>query len=275
MPTTTLTPEDFSSFQFDGISIQEINVAKTLLIIMLTDEESSSRFLYILKKNEFKLLVTENRETGSYFLKFQFESTDFDIEIDTNRTIESYPPLEKFENNNVQFISTGVWTGSSEQGRSFTYNHDIHRLGDLNIGNSLGHATAVQFSSFGAEEPSAVILTFNDYDQIFEAEADQAYNKLLDLKLSRPLLEISPQQGGLVNLRIWDVLIDLDINITGLSYSSDQLNKFLHNNDDGLSFAFALGFPSNDGHKVNIASTTPGDLKILTLFGYTYRQLLT
>lgn len=272
MPITTLVQEDFASFQFNGISIQEISTNKNLLIMMLTNEESSSRFLNILKKNEFKLLITENTETGRFFLIFQFEGTDFDIQIDTYRKMESYPPLEKFKNNNIHYISTGVWNDGPEH-HTFTYHHDIHRLGDLDIGNSLGQATAVQFDSFGSDEPSTISLTFKDYDHIIDAEADLAYNKLLDLKLSRPLLEISPRKDGLVDLRIWDILIDLDIKIKGLAFSREKLEKFLKNNDDCISFAFVLGFPPTDDEAIHIANTKHGDFKIITIFGYVYKKL--
>jgi hypothetical protein len=50
--------------------------------------------------------------------------------------------------------------------------------------------------------------------------------KLINLTVGNPALEISPG-GSLVNLKIWDILIDLEVKIDGLKYSEEQLNKFL------------------------------------------------
>ena len=85
-------------------------------------------------------------------------------------------------------------------------------------------------------------------------------------------MEIS-ETHGLVNLKIWDILIDLEVDITGLKYSTAQLADFLKKADPSKSFAFVLGFQTTNGERVAIASTKKEGHVIITLNGFTHKKV--
>jgi hypothetical protein len=112
------------------------------------------------------------------------------------------------------------------------------------------------------------VLTFKDYDHIFQAEADEAYNLLIDMSKGRSLLEISPAGPGIVNLRIWDILIDMDIQFDGLKYSEEQLKEFTSKTGANDSFGFVLGFSTAGNERAALASTKKDGFELVTLRGY-------
>lgn len=268
MTNSVLTEEDLSGFEYKGVSIQKLPYEQYLLIVMFQDKEKSIQFLNIINNYQYNLTVIIDGKTGVYKLIFNFIDSDLTFVVDTGKTEENYPPIEKFNNNGIHYISTGIWTGHSEQGRTFEHS-DLIRLGSLNFRSSFQQAIGIQFvAKEDDNKPSAVVLTYLDHGHIIATEADQAYNKLLDFKQSRLLLEISTQDSEFVDIRIWDILVDLDIKLTGLKYSKEELDNFLSVTDVEEPFVLLLGFPKSATKQINIISTKSGDSEFLMIYGY-------
>jgi hypothetical protein len=93
---------------------------------------------------------------------------------------------------------------------------------------------------------------------------------LLDRTKGNPHLEII-RKGGLVRLKIWDVLIDLEIDLGEFKYSASLLEKFLQETTPSDSFAFALGFQNIKGSEATLASTKKEGFELITLKGYAHK----
>jgi len=261
-----------NAVQCYDMSIQTLPSGKDFLILMCKEKDGSNKLNEPLNQNPFDLKIYIDESSGNYSLVFEFIDSDIAFKLQTGRNEDNCPPLKKIKGNQIKFITTGIWTGKSRQGRTCEYNKQLLRLGQLDIGECFKKADRVQFVPGELEkEPSVVVLIYKDYDHIFNAEADEAYNKLINLTVGNPALEISPG-GSLVNLKIWDILIDLEVKIDGLKYSEEQLNKFLQETDPNDSFAFVLGFPSTGGERAAIASTKKEGFEIITLKGYSYKK---
>jgi hypothetical protein len=85
------------------------------------------------------------------------------------------------------------------------------------------------------------------------------------------LLEIA-QQGDVVNLRIWDILLDLDVKIQNLPFDPQELEEFLQAADPNQSFAFLLGFLEAGDTRPIITPTKKDGFEIITLRGYTHKK---
>ena len=206
-------------------------------------------------------------------MEFEFIASEIIFSLDTGKNETTYPALQKLKNKQIKFVTTGIWTGQSEKVRICEHNLQFMRLGLLDIGESFQLANEVQFIPGVSEsEPSIVILSYDDYDHIFRAEADEAYNELLNKVKARPLLEITSMNSESVNLKVWDILIDLDVRIEGLKYSPDQLKSFLSKTGERDSFAFALGFLPTGSARAAVASTKSEGFELITLKGYTYKK---
>lgn len=272
MTSLSLKKEDFSSFDYDGLVIQSLPNGKNLLILMSKDETSCTKFLDILKTHNFDLGVFINEETGQYTLDFNFIDTGLGVKISTGKTEISYPPIVNLKNNAIHYISTGIWQENSEHGRNFVYNHQLMRLGEFNIATSLENASHAQFYPPNPSGPAMVILTFQDFEQIQSEEADKAYNKLLDLEQARPTLEITTKPNGLIDLRIWDIVFELDIKIKDLKFSVGQLEAFVQNTYKKATFLFALGVNS-EPERPNMVATRPGEPNFIRIYGYKYTSI--
>jgi hypothetical protein len=271
MTKSTISEKELTDSQCYDFSIQTLPNGKDFLILMCREKEGSAKLMDILTHNAFDLKIFVDEKTGNYSLDFHFIDSDIAFRFDTGKNETTYPPLQKLKNKKIKCITTGVWTGRSEQGRTCEYNPQLMRLGLFDISGSFKQALGVQFIAGESEkEPSAVVLTYKDYDHIFGAEADEAYNRLMDMSKGRPLLEITPVNSELVNLRIWDILIDLDVQFDGLKYSKNQLSEFLARTGKNNSFAFAIGFLPLGKDKAAIASTKREGFQFITLFGYNY-----
>lgn len=255
------------------LSIQSLSSGKNVLILICKQEEKSNKLMGILNQYAFDLKISMNEQTGNYSLDFHFIDSDIGFRFDTGKNETNYPPLQKLKNNQISFISTGIWTGMTQGGRGCKFNSQFKRLGLIDIGDSFQQAADVQFITGNSDrEPSAVVLTYKNYEHIFEAEAEEAYNRLIDLTKSKPLLEITPVSSKAINLRIWDILVDLDIKFEGLNYSEIQLKDFLKRTGENQSFAFAIGFFPSGKEKVALASIKKEGFELITLYGYTYNK---
>jgi hypothetical protein len=273
MTKSTTTEKELTDALCYDFSIQTLPQGKDFLILMCKNKEGSTKLMDILSNNAFDLKIFVDEKTGNYSLDFHFIKLEIGFRFDTRKNETTYPPLQKLKNSQIRFITTGVWTGRSELGRTCEYDPKLMRLGLFDIGDSFKQANGVQFihGELG-KEPSAVILTYKDYDHIFAAEADEAYNRLTTFAQNRPLLEITPVDSETVNLRIWDILVDLDIKFEGLKYSDNQLNQFLEKTAENHSFALAIGFLPSGSEKAAIASTKREGFELVTLYGYTYKN---
>lgn len=269
MSKKELTEKDLTDAMCYDFSIQTTPQGKDFLILVCKDKDASSKLMDILRNNAFDVGIIINEKTGNYSLEFQFIDSQVGFRFDSGKSESSYPPLEKLKNNRIKFITTGIWNGRSEQGRLCEFDPGLMRLGIFDIGEAFKQADGVQFVAGESDkEPAVVVLTYKDYGHIFKAEADEAYNRLLDMSKGRPLLEISPTGPGKVNLRIWDILIDMDIQFDGLSYSEEQLREFTAHTGENNSFGFALGFSPKGKERAGLASTKRESFEIITLKGY-------
>lgn len=225
----------------------------------------------ILSQNPFDLKIYIDKLTCNYSLIFEFIDSEIALKLETGKNEDNYPPLKKLKDNQIKFITTGIWKGESPQGRACEYNVQLLRLGQLNIGDSFKQAKELQFITGREREPSAVVLIYEDYDHIFNTEADEAYNELINMTKGNPTLEIS-LNNNLINLKIWDILIDLEIKFNGFKYSQEQLSQFLQQTNVNSSFVFALGFPPIGKEMALFASTKREGFEIITLRGYSYKK---
>lgn len=268
MTNFQLTEKDFVGINCNDLSIQELPFGKILLILMCQDAEGSSKLLEILSTNAFKLNVLVNDETGFYKFDFQFPHAGLGFVFDFKKSEKSYPPLKKILNNKINFISTGVWDQDTSKGRTFNYSSNLLRVGEVNIADCFKYASEVQFinGEIGVQ-PSAVVLIFDDYDHIYATESNDAFNLLLSMSKSQLHMEFGPSNDK-VSLRIWDILIDLDIKIENLKYSKEQFKTFKEKTDQSESFAFVLGFKPIGDELIRAASTKQDQLDIITIHGY-------
>jgi hypothetical protein len=269
MNKSILTANDLNEVQCYDFSIQPFQKGKDILILICKNKEGSAKLMDIFNNNAFDLTIYVNEKTGNYTLNFHFIDSDIGFEYVTGKNETSYPPLQKLKSNQIKFITTGVWNGHTQQGKICEYNPHLMRFGLVDIGDSFKQASGVQFIVSKSEnESSVVVLTYKDYGHVFETGAKEAYNRLLKMTKSQPLLEITPVNSNTINLRIWDILVDLDVKFEGLNYSDKQLKEFLKNNKEDDSFAFAIGFLPLDKQNPHLFSTKPGRFEIVTLFGY-------
>ncbi len=270
--TDSITMEELNEVQCYDVSIQTLPDGGDFLILICKEKEGSNKLIKLLHQNAFDVKIFINEPSGDYSLVFEFINSDIAFRLETGKNESNYPPIKKLKDNQIKFITTGIWTDLPSKGRSCEYNVQLFRLGELDIGNSFEQAKEVQFVAGEFEkEPSTVVLIYNDYDHIFEADADEAYNKLIDLAKGNPILEISPE-NNVVNLKIWDILIELEIKFNGLKYSQGQLDTFLQQTDPNKSFAFVLGFPPTGGARAALASTKKEGFEIITFKGYSYKK---
>ncbi len=205
-------------------------------------------------------------------MEFELIDAGIGFKIETGRNAKSYPPMKKLMEGQVKLLTTGVWTEGNKSKRKCEYNAGFLRLGALNLGEALSQATEVQFvPGQSANEPSVIVLIFRDYEHILGAEADEAYNQLMNQTVGNPTLEIVPHDST-VDLKIWDILLDLDMTMTGLKYNPAQLDEFLKATEPNHSFAFVLGFLPTRGERAAIASTKHEGYEMITLKGYVVKK---
>jgi hypothetical protein len=265
----TITEKDLQDLQWYDFSLQVLANGKQGLILICQEEQGARKLLELLKANAFDLKVFQDEKNGNYSFMLEFVDSGITVKYDSKANEKNYPPLSKLKTGEVKYITTGIWTGKSVQGKLCQYDPNAMRLGKPDIADAFGHASGVQFVAGRTEsEPGVVVLTYKNFDDIQDADADEAYNRLLDIGKGRPLLEIDRVNENAVNLRIWDILIDLDIRITGLKYSHEELDKFLSQSSPEHSFVFALGYQPRNGESAAIAATKHEGFEFVTLYGY-------
>jgi hypothetical protein len=265
----TVTEKDLQDVQWSDFSLQVLANGKQGLILICHEEKGARKLLELLKSNAFDLKVFQDEKNGNYSFVLEFIDSEITMKFNTERSEKNYPPLSKLKTGEVKYITTGVWIGRTAEGRQCVYDPNAMRLGKPDIAESFKLASGVQFVAGRTEnEPGLVVLTYENFDHIQDADADEAYNRLLDIAKGRPLLEIERANDKEVNLRIWDILIDLDIRITGLKYSPQELEKFLFRSDPEHTFAFALGYRPKNGESAAIAATKHEGFEFVTLYGY-------
>jgi hypothetical protein len=274
MTNSIITESELNDALCYDFSIQTSEYGIDFLILICKTKEVSAKLTAILLKNSFDLRIFVDELTGNYSLEFYFIDLEMYIRFDTGKNETTYPPLVKLKNKEIKFITTGVWVGRTSKGRSCEYDPHLIRLGSFDIGDSFKQANEIQFiPGTTDDEPSAVILIYDNYDHIFKAEADEAYNRLMELTIGQPLLEINLLNQETLNLKIWDILIDLNVQFDGLKFFQKQLNDFIKKTDVKDSFAFAIGFRPSDGEKAAIASTKREGFKLITLKGYILKNI--
>lgn len=267
---SSITKKDLENLKWQDISIQTPVAGKETLILICENRGASMHLHDLLSRHPYGLRVSL-QQNGNYSLSIEFTETEFGVTLPTDRNETNYPPIKKLHNGQIKFITTGVWTaGTSEKGRTCEMHKELLRFGELNIGEAFSNAREVHFIAGDEGKPSAVVLIFDDYDQLINAEAHEAFNELAQRSKMAPVLRISTI-GGLANLRIWDIAMNLDIKVNGLKYSPEQLSDFLKVTGAGDSFAFVLGFPPPAGVKGAFAATSPKGVEVVTLKGYEYK----
>lgn len=258
-----------ASIRLNDISIQTLPNGKDFLILICETKDDSNRLIDLINQNAFDLKISIEPD-GSYALSIGFLESEYMMKLVTTRNEKNYPPVKKLKNQQITFITTGVWTGKSAQGRLCEYHHQMLRLGEINIGESFSQAKKVDFvTGDKGKRPSVVVLVYENWTHINQAEAMEAFNELALRSKGNPKLEIV-SDGTTVRLKIWDILIDLEVKINGLKYEPAQLTEFLKVTDSQHSFAFAIGFPpQGDGHTA-LAATKEGP-QFITIKGYLHK----
>lgn len=268
MKNSELSEKDFSTILCDDLSIQELSYGKNVLVLMCQDEKNSLKLLEILRHNQFKLSAYIDDKTGEYKLDFQFVNAEIGFLFDTKKSVQSYPPIKKVVENGINYLTTGVWDADSAKGRTFRYSNDFIKIGDVNIAQSFKYASGLQFfSDESGNQPAMVILTFENYEHIYATESNDAFDLLFKMSKNRLHCEFIPNIDK-ISLRIWDIMIDLDLKIENLSYSKEQFKNFRTNVDESESFGFVIGFNTTENQQIRIASTKQNKVDIITLHGY-------
>ncbi len=104
------------------ISILELENKQSVLILICTDQEYSLR-VHKLLKNDFNLIVKTNI-TDEFNLGIEFINAEYTLVLNTQRTKQTYAPLELLQLNKVNYITTGVRV----DGGKLLYNHDYYPL---------------------------------------------------------------------------------------------------------------------------------------------------
>lgn len=269
----SLSEGDLKEAKCYDYSIQQLQNGKNVLILMCEDSDGSNKLNNILHSNPFDLQVSIENGTNNYTLLFDFIESDLVFQLKTGRNEQTYPPVTWLKEGKVKFITTGVWGKDSEKGRMCEIHSNLMRFGELDIVESFQQATSVQFySNIDDTQPSAVGLVYKDWDHIFSSEASEAYNLLEARCKSMPKLEININQDKTVYLRIWDILIDLDIRLTNLPYADDELEKFISQVKPDHSFVFVLAFPSTGNGSLGIAPSKRENFEMITLCGYVLKK---
>lgn len=266
----TITEAELGSLKLIDISIQTLPTGKDFLILICETKDDSNRLIELINNNPFDLKIFIEPD-GHYALSFEFHESEYLLKFVTPKTEANYPPVKKLDQ--ITFITAGVWTGKSAQGRQCEYHHQMFRLREVNIGESFSLAKKVDFvAGDESKRPSVVVLVYENWAHISQSEAMEAFNELALRSKGKPKLEIVPN-GTTVNLKIWDILIDLEVKINGLKYEPAQLAQFLKVTDPQHSFAFAIGFPpQGDGHTA-LAATKEGP-QFVTIYGYLHKASL-
>jgi hypothetical protein len=271
--TKTVTEKDLNDVGCHDFSIQTLPNGHDVLILMCKHMEGARSLMEIFRNNNYDIKVFIDESTKGYSLLFEFIDTDIAFKLETGRSETSYPPVVKLKEEKIKFITTGTWGEDSPKGRLCQYIPGVMRLGDFDIADCFRRANGVQFvAGRKPKEPSVVVLTYDDWDHILRTEADEAYNRLKDLSKSRPLMEIHKVSTDTLNIKIWDILIDLNVQIDGLQFSEEQLKKFMEETGPNDSFAFAIGFRPKGEEKAAIASTKREGFEFITLAGYSYKN---
>lgn len=266
---TAITESQLAAIKCNDISIQTLPNGKDILILICETKNDSNQLIDLINHHAFDLKVSIEAN-GNYSLSIEFLESEYGLKLVTTRNEVNYPPVKKLKNNQITFITTGVWTGKSAQGRQCEYHEQMLRLGEINIGESFSQARAVQFVvQDGGKSPSLVVLTFENWPHIKEAEAIEAFDELALRSKGDPKLEIIAN-GTLVSLKIWDILIDLEVKFDGLRYDPTQLAEFLKFTDPKDSFVFALGFPPQEDGLTALAATKDG--QFITIKGYLSKE---
>jgi len=271
MTKTTLTEQDLSNFQYDGLSIQPLTNGKYLLILMLKDRSESERLMNILHENLFDLAVTINEETGIYKLIFQFTDSQLNMEFNTGKTEASYPNIKKLENNTLHSITTGFWINDPEQPGSFECNQNPKKIGTMSAQESFGLAEGVQFTASDSDnQPPVILLAFPDQERLLSSEAINALRKLAEMKECRPVLEIKIIDPEHLNLRLWDIFFELDIHINKLKYNPDEIKSFIEKTDKNDHFIFVLGLYTSHKKQITLVATKDTGPEFVMIYGYKY-----
>lgn len=269
MSKPILTEKDFASLDYDGLSIINLPNGKNLLILMFKNGNTASKFNDILHDYPFNLEIFVDDDTKEFIIEFVFLDYEFICSIRTGKSEKSYPPMIKLKNQEIDFITTGIWTSKSGPKWTFTRSNNFKRLQEFNIGKSLQNALSANFYTATHQEIPTITLTFKDSEHIILTEANLAYDKLLEIQESRPYLEIKHNSNRTIDFRIWDILFDLEILIKGLNYSVKELENFIKNTDTNESFLFALTLLSTNSQRGPLISTN-AEKKFVTIFGYKY-----
>lgn len=262
--------ENLGVIKWYDISIQTLPNGKNVLILICEGKENSDKLIQLISQNPYNLIVSIEAN-GNYALSFEFFESEHVLKLLTQKSEKNYPPVKKLHDNKITFLTTGVWTGDSPQGRNCEYHSQLVRLGELNIGEALSQANEVHFiSGENKNTPSTVVLVYENWDHISNAEAMDAFNELVHLTKGNPTMEIR-QTGDTLNLKIWDILINLDINITGLKYLGNQLIEFLKKTSPKDYFCLVIGFPPPKNAKVALAFRREDGQQVIMLKGYVYK----
>lgn len=270
MSKTTLTEQDLSTFQYDGLSIQPMTNGKYLLILMLKNRSESKKLMDILHENLFDLAITVNEETGIYNLIFHFTDSDLNMEINTGKTETSYPNIKNLQNNTLHSITTGFWNHPEQPG-SFEWNQNLKKIGTMSTQESFGLAEGVQFTASTSDnQPPVVILAFPDQERLLSSEAINALRKLAKMKECRPVLEIKIIDQEHLNLRLWDIFFELDIHINKLKCNPDEIKSFIEKTDKNDHFIFVLGLYTPDKKQITLVATKDTGPEFVMIYGYKY-----
>jgi hypothetical protein len=257
----TLTEEQLTAIKCNDISILTLPNGKELLVLLCETKADSNLLADIINNNAFNLGISIEAD-GRYGLSIEFIDSEIFLKLVTPRTEINYSPVKKLKNNGIAFITAGVRVG-----KNIEYNHKMLRLGEINIGESFSQAKSIHFAiQDGGKGPSVVVLVYENWEHISKADAMEAFNELALRSKGNPKLEIIAD-GSLVKLKIWDILIDLEVKIEGLEYEPTNLDEFAKHTDPLHSFAFALGFPPPGDGSTALAAGKDGP-QFVTIKGY-------
>ena len=125
---------DLEKLTWRDISIQKLKSGVSIIILIFETKHEGELLLKMLHNNAFSLRAFIDMSTKNYILSLEFSDSEYGIRYDTERTEVTYPPLKWIKDNEVKYITTGIWLEPTQDGfRQSWHRTDFKELGSVNL----------------------------------------------------------------------------------------------------------------------------------------------
>ena len=107
---------DLDKLLWRDISIQKLKSGESVFILIFETQQQGEELLKLLKGNAFSIKIFIDPITNHYRLSLLFTNSEYGIHYDTGRTEQDYPPLKWIKDNQIKYITTGIWLNPTPDG---------------------------------------------------------------------------------------------------------------------------------------------------------------